>query len=288
MIKRYKNIIFMSFLALIMLGCDDVTNIITPESKPIISAPTNEEKINIDANNSEEVIASTISSIEKLSQAIEEIPRIDIDTIPNVDNNSLLLKAIDIKSLSDLCQQGGDMEILLLDKDHITVLFEACQDDGISKNGTVELVLDAGIYHVALSEFSYGSEAYFQYATIDFDERNEKKNFEAYISSGFAISNGEKVSVSDFTLNKNSDEYTANGYLSTECMVGMAQIKTVSPITIIPLACPSQGIISIIGQASALSATFNQNESIDILYNNQAYKHYESCHELPSYLDICQ
>ncbi len=286
--KRYKNIIFMSFLALIILGCDDVTSIITPESKPIVSAPTTEEKINIDANNSEEVIASTIGSIEKLSQAIEEIPRIDIDAIPNVNSNSLLLEAIDIKAITDLCQQGGDMETLVLDENHLTVLFKECQDDGISKSGTVELILDAGIYHVALSQFNYGSEAFFEYATIDFDERNENKNFEAYISSGFAISNGEKISVSDFTLNKNSEAYTANGYLSTECMAGIAQIKTVSPITIMPLACPSQGIISIIGQTSALSATFNPNESIDILYNNQAYNHYASCHELPSYLDICQ
>ena len=291
MLKQFsKSAIFMLFiLSLVGCGSDSVTT--TP---PIAPPVVNPDKLVINQDNSDLIIASTIGSIKTLGEKIDGIPRINLDKIPGFGltaSNEIAPMAgiaIDISDIADICKEGGSAKLNSVTSTKLNITFKNCKDKDKVLNGNADLKLDNGLYYLKLTNFSYDSSSYFEVADITYDERGERKDFDVYISSGFIIDNGEQINLRDMSLVKVSKSYRIQGNLGTDCLGGVILVKTVNPIFMENNECPTSGeLYAVGGEGSTLGMIFNENKSIDTLLNNSIKEHYNSCLSLPKYSDVC-
>jgi len=288
MFKKSKVLGSVLFL-LLLVGCgsDDVTT--TP---PIEQPPINSDKLVIDQYNSDLVLASTLGSVKKLGEKIDDIPRIDLDKIPGFGLSANISPVagidLDIGDIADICTEGGSANLNSVTTTTVDITFKNCKDKDKVINGRAKLKLNSGQYHLVLTNFSYDTEAYFDSATIDYDERDTRKDFKAFVSSGFVINEGDKIGLDGVTLSKISNNYAIDGTIGTECLGGVVLVKTISYVTMNVDECPTAGeIYSVGGNGSTLGTTFNGDKSIDTFLNNETREHYNSCLSLPKYNEVC-
>jgi len=287
MLKQFgKSAIFMLFiLSLVGCGSDSVTT--TPPIAPLV---VNSDKLTINQDNSELVIASTIGSIKTLGKKIEDIPRIDLDKIPGfgMASNDIAGVDLDISGIADMCKEGGSAELNSVTSTTLSITFKDCKDKDKILNGKAKLKLNSGLYNLDLTNFSYDNSAYFEVANIIYDERGDRKDFDVFVSSGFVVDNGEQISLRDISLIKVSQNYRLNGNLGTDCLGGVVLLKTVNAIVMENDECPTSGeLYAVGGEGSTLGITFNENKSIDTFLNNDIREDYNSCLSLPKYSDVC-
>ncbi len=283
----FKNILFISSV-FILIGCNSSDITIT---EPIIPPPQNKDKIIINEANSDFIIASTISSIGILRDSIEKIPKIDIDKISEFTSNELIGDinlGLDISDIADICKDGGKAILNSASSTSANITFQECKDDNKILNGNIDFQFEDKVYHLVLNQFSYDSNSYFEQANITYDERGDRKDIDAFLSSGFFIDNGENISLKNTTFKKISQNYILNGELGTGCLGGVILVKTVEAVSAPDNKCPDSGkLYAVGGGSSTLGITFNKNMSIETFLNNEIKEYYNSCTDLPVYSDIC-
>ncbi len=283
----FKNILFVLSL-FVLIGCDS-SEITTTE--PIIPPPQNADKLIINQENSDIVIASIISSIGILRDRIENIPRIDLDKISGLDSSELLGDldlGLDISDIVDICEDGGKAILNSASSTSVNITFKECKDDGKVINGNSNLELNDGEYHLELNQFRYDNNSFFEYADITYDERGDRKDIIAFISSGFIINNGEQISLRNILFKKIAQNYILNGDLGTGCLGGVIIVKTIEAISAPDNKCPNGGeLYAVGGDGSTLGIIFNKDVSIETFLNNGIKEYYDTCLDLPTYSDVC-
>lgn len=283
----FKNVLFILSL-FVLIGCDS-SEITTTE--PIIPPPQNADKLIINQENSDIMIASVISSIGILRDRIENIPRIDLDKISGFGSSELLGDldlGLDISDVINLCKDGGKAILNNASSTSINITFKECKDDNKVINGNSNLELDDGIYHLVLNQFRYDNNSFFEQANITYDERGDRKDIDAFITSGFVINDGEQISLSNISFKKISQNYILNGDLGTGCLGGVIIVKTIEAISAPDNECPDGGELYVVGgDGSTLGIIFNKNMSIETFLNNAIKKYYDTCLDLPTYNDVC-
>ena len=284
----FKNILFILSL-FVLMGCnsnDDITT--TP---PIIPPPQNADKLIINQENSDIVIASIISSIGILRKRIEDIPRVDLDKLSGLGSNELLNDlnlGVDISNIADICKEGGEAILNSISSTSVDITFKECKDNDKTINGDSNLEIEDEVSHLILKEFNYDDDSFFKQANILYDEKGDRKDIDAFISSGFIINNGEQISLRNISFKKISQNYILNGDLGTGCLGGVVIVKTIQAISAPDNKCPDDGeLYAVGGDGSTLGITFNRNMSIDTFLNNETREYYNTCIDLPSYDDVC-
>ncbi|MBL0721699.1 MAG: hypothetical protein JJV88_03880 [Sulfurovum sp.] len=279
----FKNVLFILSL-FVLIGCD--SNEITT-TEPIIPPPQNEDKLIINQDNSDIVIASIISSLGILRDRIEKIPRIDIDKVSkfgSIQTSSIL----DISDITNICKDGGKAILNSASSKSVDITFKECEDGDTIINGNSTLNLNDSVYHLILDQFSYNDDSFFKRADITYDERWGRKDIDAFISSGFIINDGEQISLEDVSFQKISDNYILNGDLGTGCLGGVIIVKTIQAISSPDNECPDDGeLYAVGGDGSTLGITIKRNMSIETFLNNEIREYYNSCVDLPTYSDVC-
>ena len=277
----FKSVLFILSM-LILSGCNSSSDITTTD--PIIPPPQNPDKLIINEENSDIVIASIISSIGILRDRIENIPRIDFDK--TLRESSTL--DLDISDIINRCNDGGKAILNSASSKSVNITFKECSDDDKVINGNMNIEFDDGVSHFVLNKFSYDDNSFFEQANITYDNRGDRKDIDAFITSGFIIDNGEQISLKDVSFKKISQNYILNGDLGTGCLGGVVLVKTINAISAPDNECPNGGeLYAVGGDGSTLGITFKKNVTIETFLNNSVREYYNTCVDLPTYNDVC-
>jgi len=284
----FKNILYVLSL-FVLIGCDSSSDIRITD--PIIPPPQNADKLIINEENSDIVIASIISSIGVLRDRIEHIPRINLDENSGFVSNELFDNfnlGSDISDIINRCNNGGKAILNSASSSSLDITFKECNDDDKVINGNLNIDFDDGISHFILNKFSYDNNSFFEQANITYDNRGDRKDIDAFITSGFVINDGEQISLKDIEFKKISKNYILNGDLGTGCLGGVVLVKTIEAISAPDNKCPDGGeLYAVGGDGSTLGITFNKNVTIETFLNNSIKEYYNTCVDLPTSSDVC-
>ena len=282
--KQMKMILLAGLAVLFLSACSGGSSSSSSET----TAPT-KTMVTINDQNADEVLAASVQSVS----GILEIQDLAVgNSSANIAQNSSRINSLGniasadlepgvlAESGTDTCSGGGTVSYDGNENTGGTVIFDQCVEYGTTINGKMVLSINGDNTHTVLTNFSVVSSdatAYYSYATIDLNTNTYDMSA---TMTGYAIANGNRYDVENYSFTKTGNSYTFNGLVKTDCMGGWIELKTIQALEI-GYSCPTAGEIVAIGNSSELTTVFNSDMSVDVFLNGEAYATYQNCDDLP-------
>lgn len=270
-------------------------------------APAESKKVTIDASNQDEVVATTVKAIDQ-GNSFQSLPvlkssKTSSDKIlSKTINQPAFKKALGIAknfktlaaSQSYTCTDGGSISVSGTQTSG-TAVYSHCEEYGAVIDGTVSVSSNSeGTSGTAtFTDFSMTLDgelsSYIKYMKYQYtyDTVHYKLSNLSITMEGYAITYGERTDFNNYKFTYAEDDngnvdFTINGFVKNSCLGGWIEIKTLKTVHREEYSCPNKGEISVGGNGSELTVTFNLDQSADLSINGSPSEHYNSCDDLPS------
>ncbi len=294
-IKRSIGLLLSAGVAsLLMVGCgtDGASDVGT------VAPPANGDKVIITGTNADQVLASTVGGIGKISRMLNgivddlpgqgtTIPKI-AEAAPGIDNGMAISgENISLSLASRDCSEGGSISVSGVSINGGSVKFNHCQERGVVLDGSAEVSISSGSYSARFTDLDAG----FSTGSLHLSDAGvtvSGSNFDFAIASGSANIQGTSIEVKNFALNKQGSGVIVNSSIKAGCVGGWVDVTTTTPLTFNSSELFVGGALTIAGNNSDMQLMVNADGSMNAQLNGQSYANYGSASELPQYSTVCQ
>lgn len=261
-----------------------------------VSTALDNERVAIDASNSEQVLSTVFNVIEAgdnptlpLAKSVGEtsVPT-SVLTQPAAlkeIQSAVLVRNEAVANEPMICSDGGSITYT-----DTGMIFNNCNESGMIMDGTVTVSGNETAASMTLSNFTMTLDSeilFYESLTYSFALNAEGEIDTMSITmDGYTNIFGERTDYQNYTFTMSMDTlnvvtFSVNGLIKTDCLGAWIEIRTTESIQINGIdPCPTAGQIVIGGNASSITIDFNSDGSVDV--SGSVTDSYASCADLPA------
>jgi len=260
--------------------------------------PAESEKVTIDASNQDEVIAAAVQAIGASKINVPMFKSSSSSSISPSGRQPIYKKILSatptLKTLaasgSAACPDGGSISTSGTQTSG-SATYNNCQIQDVIINGSVKFTDNGQSGSIAYTNFTMSGQDDMNMAfdsltyTYQMDSNYEITSMSMAINGAVTYYNQTNY-YNNYKFNLNTDNngntiYALNGFIKTPCLDAWIEVTTMQDVIITSSGnCPTSGEISIGGNNSSMTVTFNPNSSVDVSINGNAPQTYDSCENL--------